>query len=56
MPKILQPEPPRTTAARPGLAEVRTGLPVWMLRHLWVAVAVEQRRFDPANARIRVDG
>ena len=38
------------------LAEVGTRLKVKMLRQEWDAVVVEDSPFDPANARIRVDG
>ena len=41
---------------RPDLAEVGTRLKVKMLRQEWDAVVVEDSPFDPANARIRVDG
>jgi dimethylglycine dehydrogenase len=41
---------------RPDLAEVGTKLKVRMNRELWDAVVVEDSPFDPANARIRVDG
>ena len=41
---------------RPELAEVGTRLKVKMLRQEWDAVVVEDSPFDPANARIRVDG
>jgi dimethylglycine dehydrogenase len=35
---------------------VGTRLQVRMLRQAWDAVVVEDSPFDPANARIRVDG
>ncbi len=41
---------------RPDLAVVGTKLKVKMLRAEWDAVVVEDSPFDPANARIRVDG
>ena len=41
---------------RPDLAAVGTRLQVRMLRQAWDAVVVEDSPFDPANARIRVDG
>jgi dimethylglycine dehydrogenase len=41
---------------RPDLAVVGTRLKVKMLRQEWDAVVVEDSPFDPANARIRVDG
>jgi dimethylglycine dehydrogenase len=41
---------------RPDLAVVGTRLKVRMLRREWDAVVVEDSPFDPANARIRVDG
>jgi dimethylglycine dehydrogenase len=41
---------------RPDLAEVGTRLKVKMLRQEWDAVVVEDSPFDPANARIRIDG
>ena len=41
---------------RPELAEVGTRLKVKMLLREWDAVVVEDSPFDPANARIRVDG
>ena len=41
---------------RPDLAEVGTKLKVRMNRELWDAVVVEDSPFDPANARIRIDG
>jgi dimethylglycine dehydrogenase len=41
---------------RPDLAAVGTKLRVKMLRQEWDAVVVEDSPFDPANARIRVDG
>jgi dimethylglycine dehydrogenase len=41
---------------RPDLAEVGTRLKVKMLRQEWDAVVVEDSPFDPANARIRLDG
>jgi dimethylglycine dehydrogenase len=41
---------------RPDLAVVGTKLQVRMNRQLWDAVVTEDSPFDPANARIRVDG
>jgi dimethylglycine dehydrogenase len=41
---------------RPDLAAVGTKLHVKMLRQEWDAVVVEDSPFDPANARLRVDG
>ena len=41
---------------RPDLAEVGTKMQVRMNRDLWDCVVVEDSPFDPANARIRVDG
>jgi dimethylglycine dehydrogenase len=41
---------------RPDLAVVGTKLQVRMLRQAWDAVVVEDSPYDPANARIRVDG
>ena len=41
---------------RPDLAEVGTRLQVRMNRDLWEAVVVEDSPYDPANARIRIDG
>jgi dimethylglycine dehydrogenase len=41
---------------RPDLAAVGTRLKVRILRQDWDAVVVEDSPFDPANARIRVDG
>ena len=41
---------------RPDLAAVGTRLQVRMLRQAWDAVVVEDSPYDPANARIRVDG
>ena len=41
---------------RPDLAEVGTKLKVKMMLQEWDAVVVEDSPFDPANARIRVDG
>jgi dimethylglycine dehydrogenase len=41
---------------RPDLAEVGTRLKVRMNRELWDAVVVEDSPYDPANARIRIDG
>jgi dimethylglycine dehydrogenase len=41
---------------RPDLAQVGTKLQVRMLRQAWDAVVVEDSPYDPANARIRVDG
>jgi dimethylglycine dehydrogenase len=41
---------------RSDLAEVGTKMQVRMQRQLWDVVVVEDSPFDPANARIRVDG
>ena len=41
---------------RPDLAEVGTKLKVRMNLELWDAVVVEDSPFDPANAKIRIDG
>jgi dimethylglycine dehydrogenase len=41
---------------RPDLAAPGTRLQVRMLRQLWDAVVVEDSPYDPANARIRIDG
>ncbi len=41
---------------RPDLASVGQELKVKMLRQEWGAVVVEDSPFDPANARIRLDG
>jgi dimethylglycine dehydrogenase len=41
---------------RPDLAAVGTKLTVRMLRQDWQAEVVEDSPFDPANARIRLDG
>ena len=41
---------------RADLAEVGTRLKVKMLRQEWDAVVTEDSPFDPANARIRMDG
>ncbi|MDO9639565.1 MAG: FAD-dependent oxidoreductase [Pseudotabrizicola sp.] len=41
---------------RPDLAEVGTKLKVKMMLQEWDAVVVEDSPFDPANARIRMDG
>ena len=41
---------------RPDLAVPGTRLQVRMLRQLWDAVVTEDSPYDPANARIRVDG
>jgi len=40
----------------PASADVGTKLKVRMLDQLWDAVIVEDSPYDPANARIRVDG
>jgi dimethylglycine dehydrogenase len=41
---------------RPDLAAVGTKMQVRMNRQLWDAMVVEDSPFDPANARIRLDG
>ncbi|WP_126979419.1 GcvT family protein [Frigidibacter oleivorans] len=41
---------------RPDLAQVGTKLTVRMLRQEWPAEVVEDSPYDPANARIRIDG